>query len=142
MKKCLITIVFVLFYTNINSSSTPIKKLYIKPILEQKTDIIEAIGKVESGLNSKYINRIEQARGFLQIRPILVKEVNRILGNEIFDTTDCYNISKSIMMYKIIQDKYNPTENKEIAAKLWNGGPNWRQKESVKEYWNKVKRYL
>jgi len=142
MKKCLTIAVFTLFYITPNIRSTEIKEIKLDVNYNEKADLIESIGKVESELNPGTTNQIEKARGFLQIRPVCIQEANRILGYNAFDSTDCYNITKSVMIFTIIQDYYNPTWNKEIAAKLWNGGPNWNKKQGVKNYWEKVKLYL
>lgn len=142
MKKGLTIIVFTLFYINPNISSIEVEKTQEHVIFDEKTDLIKSIGNVESGNNPDTINKREEARGFLQIRPGCVADANRIMGYKAFDTLDCYNIEKSIMIFTVIQNHYNPKWNKEIAAKLWNGGPHWYHKEGVKNYWVKVKRYL
>src|SRR5512136_1926738 len=102
MKKCLIIAVFTLFYINPNISSSTIKtfKVDVKNDKkdDEKTELIYAIGMHESGYNPTIINQKEKARGFLQLRPTCVDEVNRILGKKVYDTVDCYNVQKSIKM--------------------------------------------
>ena len=142
MKKTITIAVFTLFYINPSISSKTINKINPDVNYDAKTDLITSIGKVESELKPDTTNQKEKARGFLQIRPTCYQEANRILGYNAFDSTDCYNITKSVMIFTVIQDYYNPTWDKEIAAKLWNGGPQWHKKESVKNYWEKVKLYL
>lgn len=149
MKKCLSIAIFTLFYITPNISSIEVLKCQGNVIYDKKTDIIRdrldliyAIGMHESRCDPNIINKSEGARGFLQIRPTCVDEANRLLGKEVFDTIDCYSVSKSIMIFSIIQDHYNPKWNKEVAAKLWNGGPQWYKKEGVKNYWLNVKKYL
>ena len=71
----------------------------------------------------------------------MLAEVNRILGKTVFDTTDCYNISKSVAIFIIIQEHYNGlnwfTNSKEVAG-LWNGWRNWKTKPSAINYVNRV----
>lgn len=51
---------------------------------------------VESNGDPKAFNAREQAAGILQIRPIMVKDVNRIRGAEVFTDGDRWDPAKSI----------------------------------------------
>ena len=46
--------------------------------------------------------------GLLQITPIYVKEVNRILGEEKYSHEDAFNPEKSMAMFTIMQNHHNP----------------------------------
>jgi hypothetical protein len=101
--------------------------------MAQKPDLsrlITAIATVESKLNEKAVSR--DCVGYLQIRPILVKECNIILKQQKKKTRytlrDRFNKKKSIEMFYIIQKKYNPSFNIERALWIWNAGPYSKKK--------------
>lgn len=101
--------------------------------------LIEACIYVESRGNDLAFNSKEKAAGCLQIRPILVKEVNRLIGSEAYTLQDRWSRSKSIEMFKVIKSNINnPTD--ERVARTWNGGYNFGK--STDSYWNKVNKRL
>ena len=53
--------------------------------------------------------------GILQIRPIYVRECNRLLGFEKYTLDDRFDSLKSIEMFTIIQNHYNPEKDIEKA---------------------------
>lgn len=86
--------------------------------------VINAIIKVESGGNPKA--KSKDCVGILQIRPILVQDVNEYLKNKKsakrYTLQDRWNAEKSKEMFVIIQEKHNPEHNIEKAIKCWNCG--------------------
>ena len=118
-------------------------------IVERKRDLtplIEALIWVESrGKEDAYCKR-EDAVGVLQIRPIMVKEVNRILGligsTNIYTLEDRWNREKSIEMFNVVASYYHETSSYEKIARCWNGGPKGLQKKQTKKYWRKVQKRL
>ena len=88
--------------------------------------------------------------GIIQIKPVMVKEVNRICKirglDKKFTLADRKNPSKSAEMFWIYQEFYNPginrdslsKEDMEIMARKWNGGPEGHRKKATKKYWKKV----
>ena len=95
--------------------------------MAQKQDLsrlITAIATVESNLNEKAISR--DCVGYLQIRPGLVQECNNILkkqnSTKRYTLNDRFSKVKSIEMFYIIQDKFNPTYDIERAICIWNAG--------------------
>ena len=88
--------------------------------------------------------------GIIQIKPIMVKEVNRICKiqglDKKFTLADRKNPSKSAEMFWIYQEFYNPDINRdslskedmEVMARKWNGGPEGHRKRATKKYWRKV----
>ena len=108
-----------------------------EPIIEDP--LIAAIIQVESGGDTLAYNCKEDAVGCLQIRPIMVREVNRLLGKDSFTLQDRWNKAKSIQMFNILRSHTkNPTDEK--LARNWNGGWNGHKKKSTIKYWNKVKK--
>jgi len=99
-----------------------------------------AIAIVESNLNPNAFNPKENAAGIVQIRPILVKDVNRISGKK-YTLEDRFSVRKSYEMFCIYLTYYKP-KTYEQAARMWNGGPKGHLKKSTLKYWKKVKKYL
>ena len=96
--------------------------------------VIEAISMVESTGNPNV--------GYLQISKILVRECNRILGKETYTYDDRYDKQKSIEMFIIYQERYNPEGNIEKAIRLWNSGDVncMKRKAATNGYYNRVMR--
>ena len=104
-------------------------------------NLIDAIIYVESRGNTKAHNIKEDAVGCLQIRPIMLREVNRLLGYNKYKLADRWSKAKSIEMFNVIkQHTTNPTDEK--LARNWNGGWNGYKKKSTLKYWYKVKQQL
>ena len=104
-------------------------------------NLVNAIIYVESRGDVNAHNVRENAVGVLQIRPIMVREVNRRLGEDKYTLMDRWDKGKSIEMFNVIRETTpNPTNEK--IARNWNGGPNGYKKESTLKYWKKVKEQL
>ena len=92
-----------------------------------KNNLIDAIIYVESKGDIKAHNISEDAVGCLQIRPIMLREVNRLLGYNKYQLSDRWNKVKSIEMFNVIKEHTtNPTNEK--LARNWNGGWNGYKK--------------
>lgn len=115
--------------------------------MAQKPDLsrlITAIATVESHLNEKAVSK--DCVGYLQIRPIVVQECNNILkqrnSTKRYTLSDRLNKKKSIEMFYLIQEKFNPSYNVEKALCIWNAGPYSKKKPTkyvekvMKEYKN------
>jgi len=124
-------------------------------ILEHKItwdDFVNAVIYVESRGNDSAYHKKEKAVGCLQIRPIMVREVNRILRkhkvNLKFEMDDRWNRQKSIDMFDIMAEEVecclglSQLEFFEIVARKWNGGPRGHKKKSTKIYWERVQKEL
>jgi len=112
-------------------------------------NLIEALIQVESrgkenAVGDKHLGK--PSIGVLQIRPIMVKEVNRILGKskkkKRFTLKDRFSRKKSIEMFKVWLGYYHNNSSFEEIARCWNGGPNGYKLTSTLSYWNKVKKEL
>lgn len=106
--------------------------------------IIKAIAMVESTNNPKAIGRGGSV-GLLQITPVLVRECNNILkekkSTKRYSLKDRLDSTKSVEMFILYQEKYNPSRNIEKAIRLWNGGPRYSVK-GTQRYFNKVRKHL
>jgi hypothetical protein len=97
--------------------------------------LIEAIGMVETSLDTLAYNKQEGAVGFFQIRQIRLEDYNNRTGNDytLNDMFD-YEISEEVFLY--YASRIGPYDLEKIA-KRWNGsGPGTIQ------YWRRVRRYL
>jgi hypothetical protein len=116
---------------------------YDRPIIETIPidTLLIAIMAVESNFDTLAYNEKENAAGVLQIRPIMVSEVNRLLGENKYTLKDRWNKAKSIEMFNIVRlHTKNPTN--ERIARNWNGGYTGHKKKSTLKYWNKVKKQI
>ena len=105
-------------------------------------ELVHAMIQVESrGDDSAYCAK-EDAAGCLQIRPIMLKEINRILkrqkSDKAYTLADRWSRDKSVEMLKVFADHYE-LKSVEGIARCWNGGPQGMTYTSTKGYWTKVK---
>ena len=103
--------------------------------------LITAIGTVESGLNDKAKSGVHA--GFLQISKGCVTECNRINKLKNVSTRytlqDRFNHQKSIEIFWIIQNFYNPKLDIDYMVLLWNEGNSAMKKPKRKtKYYQKV----
>ena len=123
-----------------------IEPIEVKNVQRVPQEIVLGMIQVESNGNDEAYNESEDAVGCLQIRPIMVREVNRILkmkGEEYrFKMKDRWDREKSLEMFWIWRDYHHPDSDYEIIARNWNGGPNGYKKKSTERYWEKVNRCL
>jgi len=146
MKRILIIFVFVFFVSATNPTYTPVKIRTLPIVMVdvvEETELIQSIIMVESSNNDSAYCASEDAVGCLQIRRVMVRDVNRILksqGNESrYKMKDRWNRSKSIEIFDIYCEHYKLTTD-EHKARCWNGGPKGNTKESTIKYWNKIKK--
>ncbi len=86
--------------------------------------LICAISAVESSGNPRAVSG--QHVGYLQISPICVADCNQVVSKDKkFKLSDRYSKEKSIEMFNIYQNRYNPEHNIEKAIRIWNGGPGY-----------------
>ena len=108
-------------------------------------DLLSAIIMVESRNNDSAHAVGEDAVGVLQIRKVMVDDVNRILKrknlDKIYTYEDRWDRNKSIEMFHIFVDYYN-LETAEEVARGWNGGPRGINNPATEHYWLRVEDYL
>ena len=113
--------------------------------IPKQDKLIDAIIYVESRGNTLAHNILEDAVGCLQIRPIMVREVNRLLAKnnilKVYTLADRWNKTKSIEMFNVIKNHTIDPSNEKLARN-WNGGWNGYKKPSTLKYWHKVKAQL
>ena len=132
----------IIIYKVINKPNTEYNSVPMVTQDETKVDscylLALSVAMVESSLKPNKKVEKTDAVGFLQIRPIKVKEVNRILNiknktknKEYYSLEDRYNIEKSIEMFRIEMEYKNPKLNVAKCVRLWYGADN-------KDYYTKV----
>lgn len=127
-----------------HQSEFEIPVLRINEKSKEEDLLLKAIMYVESNYDVKIVNHKEDAVGILQIRPIAVREVNRILtlqqeSDYRFSLDDRIDSLKSVQMWYIIQEYHNPEYDPMLAARIWNGGSK-QYKPMSHQYWLKVKK--
>ena len=130
----------------------PIVELDRKDIPDIITDkhLVSALIFVESRGNDSAVGDRHlvgnEAIGALQIRPIMVREVNRILklqkSNKRFTLKDRFERDKSIEMFYIWKNYHHKNSDAETIARNWNGGPKGYKLNRTVKYWNKVEKQL
>jgi len=127
---------------SLRRDSTMIADSETRLIVDSLNTLIAGMIQVESRGNECAYNRREDAVGCLQIRPIMVREVNRLLGSEVYTMNDRWDCDKSVDMLMVIVEKHHKDLDYESIARCWNGGPNGMSKASTESYWMKVKSHL
>jgi len=102
--------------------------------------LLSALMAVESGGDPFAHNKAEDARGVLQIRKIMVADVNRIYSTT-YKHNQCWDEDTSIMLCVLYLRHYG-ADSYEAAARSWVGGPNGMTKPSTFKYWMKVQREI
>jgi hypothetical protein len=148
MKKALLFFILLI----LNLSLFAVFKPNTKPIILDKhiqgvflpSEVLKAIIWVETGNKGKgAYNRNEPlAVGILQEFPIIVRDVNRILGYRKYKLEDRLNPVKAIEMFWIYQKYYNPEMNLEKMCRIWCGGPDGDHQKCTLPYLNLVKTKL
>tara|TARA_R100000951_G_scaffold109933_1_gene107557 strand:- start:430 stop:948 length:519 start_codon:yes stop_codon:yes gene_type:complete len=103
--------------------------------------LYRALVEQESGGNPHAVGDGGRAVGVLQIHPIMVRDVNRILGYDRWTLQDRWSAAESRAMLEVYLGHYGATSYEE-AARKWNGGPDGPSKEATVPYWEKVRRVL
>ena len=96
-------------------SPPPIKQIEVEVI--EQPDLVKALIQVESSGRDNAHNISEDAVGCLQIRPIMVREVNRICkligSHQRFALKDRFDRQKSIHMFMVWKEFHHKNDNAE-----------------------------
>lgn len=141
-------ILLILIFLSIQSKESTLKLEFNKILseiefnkeLSRRELIINSIIQIESENNN--FARNGDNIGILQIRPIMVYEVNRILGYKKYKLKDRFSSIKSIEMFKIYTNHHTPDWNLELVARRWNGGFRGEHKTATINYYKQVKQIL
>ena len=114
------------------------KEAKVDHVKRRREQIVKAIALQESSGDSTMLNKVEDAVGYLQIRKIMVREVNRLTGSR-YTYEDRWSKTKSIDLFIKYNEVVNPEWDLEKACRLWNGGLSGMRKESTEWYYREVK---
>lgn len=126
------------------------KEIKAVPSVDVEFKFINALIQVESRGRDSIIGDKHlvgnEAVGALQIRPIMVREVNRILkikkSDKRFKLKDRFSREKSIEMFMIWKNYHHSDDEFETIARNWNGGPKGYKSSRTEKYWVKVQQEL
>ena len=82
--------------------------------------LAHAFALVESNDNPNAYNPAENAVGLLQIRPCMVAEANRIVGENIYTLSDRWDSITSIAIFHTVMMAKNPSLDVNKAIEIWN----------------------
>jgi hypothetical protein len=94
--------------------------------------LAHAFAVVESNDNPHAVNHRENAVGLLQIRPIMVRQANQIVGEELYELSDREDSLVSLGIFHTVMSELNPELDVDKAIDIWN--PN-----ASKDYRNLIK---
>jgi hypothetical protein len=119
-----VILIIVLFLITIPAICPPERIAYIGHIKPIKYDkILRAFMEVESNNRTTIVNRLGYA-GILQIGSEMIEEVNRVCRiskiMQSFTLTDALDSTKSVEIWYIIQNYYNPSYDVKKASRVWN----------------------
>jgi hypothetical protein len=136
LRKILLT-AFLFFSIVFRATSPDMEALVIfdAPPVIPYSQLMWAIGFVETMNDTLAFNPKEEATGIFQIRPIRLQDYNRRTGKnykmkDLFD----YEVSEKIFLY--YADQLGPY-NLEQIARNWNGSGHM-----TTYYWNRIKEFL
>lgn len=125
-------------------SPQPIEEINLDETLIFALIEVESLGN-DSAIGDKHLVGNE-AVGALQIRPIMVREVNRILkikkSDKRYKLKDRFSREKTIEMFLIWKNHHHPEGGFETIARNWNGGPRGYKNPRTEKYWIKVQKEL
>lgn len=135
----LVIIVSIAFVGGLSMPS-PFAKRHTEIITETKTDTIRVYPElndrsllilsmmwVESNFSPDATGK-HRDTGILQITPVYVDEVNRILGCERYSIEDAYDLGFSLDMFDILQGRYNPDNDFMSTIYYHNKSESYRDK--------------
>lgn len=95
----------------------------------------DAFAMQESRMTEDAVSPCGKYVGCLQISEIMVREANRILGEELYSYSDRYDADCSYGMFKAVMEHHNPTLNIDKAVDIWNGKAPKTYRENVKNHY-------
>lgn len=133
-----------MYYNHISMTPAEVetveKKVYVT-IPRYMTDwemFSMALMKVESAYDSTAVSS-KGAKGYFQITPIYVKEVNLKHGTK-YTMKDVTNLEKAFEIFELMQDAHNKDYDIEKAIILHNGDHEWYRRRVLDEY-KKIQTY-
>lgn len=141
---CLYTIAllalgFILGAKTNKADSAPAQTSVSTTLSEWETTQLALI-LTESQMDSLAVGKTNDL-GILQITPIFVDEVNRLVGKDQFSHQDALSPEKSLQMLAIYQEHKNPSHDTDKAIQLHNPKGGYAYARKVKKNIARVKTY-
>ena len=141
---CLYTIAIIAFgfllgAKTTKTDSSPAQTSVSTTISEWETTQLALI-LTESQMDSLAVGK-DNDLGILQITPIFVDEVNRLVGKDLFTHQDALSPEKSLQMLAIYQEHKNPSHDTDKAIQLHNPKGGYAYARKVKKNIARVKTY-
>lgn len=105
-------------------------------------DLLDAIALVESNNRANAVGDGGSAVGAYQIRPIFLRDVNRILGWSKYELADRFDPVKSRAMARVYLDHYGRGLTMIDQARHYNGGPRGHLKRATEPFARKIQAAL
>lgn len=109
------------------------------PRAKERIDTIfamaDAFAMQESRMIEDAVSPCGKYVGCLQISEIMVREANRVLGEELYSYSDRYDAGCSYGMFKAVMEHHNPTLNIDKAVDIWNEKATETYRENVKNHY-------
>ena len=143
---CLYTIAILALGFIIGAKAYKVDSKADSPKVEPMPDLSEwettqlALILTESQMDSLAVGKANDL-GILQITPIFVDEVNRLVGKDQFTHQDALSPEKSLQMLAIYQEHKNPSHDTDKAIQLHNPKGGYAYARKVKKNIARVKTY-
>ena len=139
---CLYTIAIIAlgFIIGAKAFKADSHKEYSAPDLSEWETTQLALILTESQMDSLAVGK-DNDLGILQITPIFVDEVNRLVGKDLFTHQDALAPEKSLQMLAIYQEHKNPSHDTDKAIQLHNPKGGYAYARKVKKNSARVKTY-
>lgn len=98
--------------------------------------LAHAFAVVESNNNPKAINRKENAVGLLQIRPIMIRQANQIVGEDLYELSDREDSLVSLGIFHTVMSELNPSLDIDRAIDIWNPNATQSYRNLIKAIYN------
>lgn len=95
----------------------------------------DAFAMQESRMTEDAVSECGTYVGCLQISPIMVREANRILGEELYSYDDRLDAGCSYGIFKVVMEHHNPELDIDKACKIWNKRHKKTYSDNIKTYY-------
>ena len=102
--------------------------------------LAHAFAVVESNNNPKAINHRENAVGLLQIRPIMIRQANQIVGEELYELSDREDSLVSLGIFHLVMSELNPKLDVDKAIDIWNPNATQSYRNLIKAIYRTTKK--
>ena len=141
MKRFLTLFAATLFFACGSSTETRMLDTTTPPTLSWIDSVelmAEAFAIQESQCNPDAVSPDGKYVGCLQISKIMVREANRLLGEDLYSYDDRYNPDYSVAMFKVVMEHRNPELSVDRAIELWNKHAPSAYRNNVHHYYDSL----